>query len=113
MVIHFAKAYHVDDHLDSHIFYEETIENTSSGIAFLLDLHAHAAKRGCFLYGNRLKSPKLHAEILLYARLTSANSAFMDFDGCCFSQVKEQHLCALIFQFLLSLRKIRPMGVKI
>ena len=57
-----------------------------SGIAFLIDLHAHAAKRGCFLYGNRLISTRLQAEVLLYARLTSANSAFMDFDACCFSQ---------------------------
>ena len=58
----------------------------NSGIAFLIDLHAHAAKRGCFLYGNRLISTRLQAEVLLYARLTSANSAFMDFDACCFSQ---------------------------
>ena len=69
-----------------------TNETTTSGIAFLVDLHAHAAKRGCFLYGNRLKSAKLQAEILLYARLTSANSAFMDFDACCFSQVTYKNL---------------------
>ena len=63
-----------------------TANPMNSGIAFLIDLHAHAAKRGCFLYGNRLISTRLQAEVLLYARLTSANSAFMDFDACCFSQ---------------------------
>ena len=51
-----------------------------------MDLHAHAAKRGAFLYGNRLKSSQLHSETLLFARLAAANSTHLDFDGCCFSQ---------------------------
>lgn len=66
----------------------EVIEDSNSGLAFLIDLHAHAAKRGAFLYGNRLKSSEYHSESLLYARLSAANSLHMDFDGCCFSQVR-------------------------
>ena len=63
-------------------------ESRDSGIAFLIDLHAHAAKRGAFLFGNRLKSSELQSELLLYARLSAANSLHMDFDGCCFSKVR-------------------------
>ena len=66
---------------------EEVVEDLHSGVAFLIDLHAHAAKRGAFLFGNRLKTSELQAELHLYARLASANSAHLDFDGCCFSQV--------------------------
>ena len=62
------------------------MEDQNSGLAFLMDLHAHAAKRGAFLYGNRLKSSQLHSETLLFARLAAANSTHLDFDGCCFSQ---------------------------
>jgi len=65
---------------------EEVFEDIHSGVAFLIDLHAHAAKRGAFLFGNRLKSSELQSELHLYARLASANSAHLDFDGCCFSQ---------------------------
>merc|ERR1719430_2011258 len=84
---HFHSEYQVQDPKTKPNIDDGTVqESTNSGIAFLIDLHAHAAKRGCFLYGNRLISTKLQAEVLLYARLTSANSAFMDFDACCFSQ---------------------------
>ena len=88
MVKYFANAYKTDENgqTTDATEQEDVQETTNSGVAFMIDLHAHAAKRGCFLYGNRLKTSRLHAEMLLYARLTSANSAFMDFDACCFSQ---------------------------
>ena len=73
---------------------EEVFEDIHSGVAFLIDLHAHAAKRGAFLFGNRLKSSELQSELHLYARLASANSAHLDFDGCCFSQVKRIKKCS-------------------
>ena len=94
MVKYFANFYKTDESgcTTEAIEQDDVVETTSSGIAFMIDLHAHAAKRGCFLYGNRLKTARLHAEMLLYARLTSANSAFMDFDGCCFSQVRHSTL---------------------
>ncbi|CAG5095721.1 Oidioi.mRNA.OKI2018_I69.XSR.g14306.t2.cds [Oikopleura dioica] len=66
--------------------YDSLVEDKESGVGFLIDLHAHAAKRGAFLFGNRLKLADYHAETLCYARLTAANSAHMDFDACCFSQ---------------------------
>ena len=89
MIAHFADAYKTDESGAPNLSVQEqddVVETNNSGVAFMLDLHAHAAKRGCFLYGNRLKQSRHHAEMLLYARLTSANSAFMDFDACCFSQ---------------------------
>ena len=56
LVKHCAEFYRAEDYsLSNADSYEDVTESASSGLAFLLDLHAHAAKRGCFLYGNRLK----------------------------------------------------------
>ncbi len=57
-----------------------------SGIAFYVDLHGHASKRGCFIYGNHLPFVDEQIENLLYPKLISMNSAYFDFDGCNFSE---------------------------
>ena len=57
-----------------------------SGVALYVDLHAHASKRGCFMYGNYHKDEKAQAESMLFPYLVSLNSAHFDFDHCLFSE---------------------------
>lgn len=51
-----------------------------------LDLHAHATKRGCFLYGNHL--PDLHDQVtnLQFARMVTLNTPYLEFGACNFSE---------------------------
>lgn len=51
-----------------------------------LDLHAHATKRGCFVYGNSLKSTEQQTTNQLYARLVGINSANFEYDQCNFTE---------------------------
>ncbi|XP_061098464.1 cytosolic carboxypeptidase-like protein 5 isoform X2 [Conger conger] len=57
-----------------------------SGMAFYVDLHGHASKRGCFMYGNSLLEESEQVENLLYPKLISINSPHFDFMGCNFSE---------------------------
>ncbi|XP_077990870.1 cytosolic carboxypeptidase-like protein 5 [Glandiceps talaboti] len=57
-----------------------------SGIAFYVDLHGHASKRGCFMYGNHLEEEEKQVENLLYPKLVSLNTAHFDFAGCNFTE---------------------------
>ena len=51
-----------------------------------LDLHAHATKRGCFLYGNHLPDLERQVWNVLYARLVSLHSPYLEFGACNFSE---------------------------
>ncbi len=62
------------------------IPHTESGIAFYVDLHGHATKRGCFIYGNYFESEDLQVENMLFPKLISMNTAHFDFSGCNFTE---------------------------
>lgn len=53
---------------------------------FYLDLHAHATKRGLFLFGNALPDPTAQARNLSYARLVALNSSHLALGACNFTR---------------------------
>lgn len=57
-----------------------------SSVGVYVDLHAHASKRGCFMYGNHFEREDYQAECMLLPRLLSLNSLHFDFDHCIFSE---------------------------
>jgi len=57
-----------------------------SGIAFYVDLHAHATKRGCFIYGNYFRDETEQTENMLFPKLVALNSPHLDFNQCVFSE---------------------------
>ena len=58
----------------------------NSGLAFYVDLHAHASKRGCFFYGNYFNNLDEQTENMLFPRLVALNSPHLDFEQCVFSE---------------------------
>mmetsp|Transcript_4295 Transcript_4295/g.5472 ORF Transcript_4295/g.5472 Transcript_4295/m.5472 type:complete len:692 (+) Transcript_4295:164-2239(+) len=65
---------------------DNKLEQGSSGVAFYLDMHAHATKRGCFIYGNSLPTLTDQVENQLYAQLLALNSTHFEYDACNFSK---------------------------
>ncbi|CUI15446.1 zinc carboxypeptidase, putative [Bodo saltans] len=54
-------------------------------LALYVDLHAHASKRGCFVFGNAWEDDTTQVQALLYPKLLSMNSAHFDFPSCDFT----------------------------
>lgn len=55
-------------------------------LSVYLDFHAHASKRGCFIYGNVLDAVEDQIQNQLFCKLISMNSAHFDYEGCLFSK---------------------------
>ena len=55
-------------------------------LSLYLDLHAHASKRGCFIYGNVLDNLEDQVQNMLYCRLIALNTPHFDYEGCLFSR---------------------------
>ncbi|NXN97342.1 CBPC5 protein, partial [Rhinopomastus cyanomelas] len=64
----------------------ESIQPQDSGLAYYVDLHGHASKRGCFMYGNSFSDENAQVENMLFPKLISLNSPHFDFMGCNFSE---------------------------
>ncbi|NXA57405.1 CBPC5 protein, partial [Nothocercus julius] len=64
----------------------EPVLPRDSGLAYYVDLHGHASKRGCFMYGNSLSDESDQVENMLFPKLISLNSPHFDFAGCNFSE---------------------------
>jgi hypothetical protein len=76
-----------EDNLKAHYTDSTTkLEPSRDGVAFYLDMHAHATKRGCFIYGNSLPALSDQVENQLYAQLLAVNSAHFEYESCNFSK---------------------------
>ena len=60
-------------------------EYIQCNIKYYFDLHAHASKRSCFLFGNSLEFDK-QIENQLLAKLIEINSGFFEYSECDFSE---------------------------
>lgn len=58
----------------------------SGDLGFYVDLHGHASKRGCFMYGNYIEDEDKYVQCLLFPKLISINSAHFDFLACNFTE---------------------------
>lgn len=59
-----------------------------ASLILYLDLHAHAAKKGCFFYGNQFERHQLDKQVAtqLFARLAGLNSPFLEYGQCVFTE---------------------------
>jgi len=51
-----------------------------------IDCHAHASKRGCFIYGNVMDNIADQVQNQLYCLLIAMNTSHFDYEGCLFSK---------------------------
>ena len=70
----------------SKYYLSKTIPESSSGVAYYVDLHGHASKRGCFVYANFLDNEDSYVSSILFPKLISLNSANFDFSACNFTE---------------------------
>ena len=64
----------------------KTSSEGNSGVAYYVDLHGHASKRGCFVYANYLENEDDYVNSILFPKLISMNSANFDFAACNFTE---------------------------
>jgi hypothetical protein len=82
--------YYLNPNLDTHpaiYAINEVIlyHNEEKRLHGYLDLHAHATRKGCFMYGNSSEI-KNQLDICLYPRLVSMNTPYFEYEGCNFTE---------------------------
>lgn len=55
-------------------------------VVVYIDLHAHATKQGCFVFGNHVADFGKQAEIMLFAKLLERNNPYFDLGTCSFAE---------------------------
>jgi hypothetical protein len=53
---------------------------------FYFDLHAHPARKGCFMYGNALSDFVHQVENYVFCKLMSINTKYFEYQCCNFSK---------------------------
>lgn len=61
------------------------LHNTSRYFAFL-DLHAHAARKGTFIYGNFLNELSAQVDACLFPKILSMNSQDFEYESSNFTE---------------------------
>ena len=59
---------------------------TKYNLGLYIDCHAHASKRGCFIYGNVLDDLDDQVQNQLFCQLIAMNTPHFDYEGCLFSR---------------------------
>ena len=60
--------------------------NAKGVLSFVIDLHGHANKKGCFAFGNSHSSNEKKAENIAYTKLVAMNCPYFDFNACNFTE---------------------------
>lgn len=75
-----------DPKLHPTIYAVKTIIKQQSNLKFYFDLHAHAVKKGCFIFGNHMTSHENQSLNMLLPKLISLNTLNFDFVECSFNE---------------------------
>lgn len=62
------------------------LENTRQQLYAFFDLHGHANKKSCFLFGNSIPNQRLQVESVLFAKYLSTVCDYVEFKSCNFSK---------------------------
>ena len=65
----------------------------SRRLIFYCDLHAHSARKGCFLFGNAINDFVSQVESQIYAKIVSLNCINFEYNQCIFSK---KHMSAKV-----------------
>lgn len=60
-------ASQTEDRTDPVAEESEAVPPQEGGVAYYVDLHGHASKRGCFMYGNNLPDESQQVEGLIFS----------------------------------------------
>lgn len=61
---------------------EESVPPHEGGVAYYVDLHGHASKRGCFMYGNNLPDESQQVKIVVIGKMS--NGGLLSLSFCLF-----------------------------